>query len=51
MPKALEGGEHERGNLPPLVRGVGGPPPRKFLNFEHFYVRFNGVFNAFGNRF
>ena len=40
MPKAREGGEHERGMNPPLVMGFGGPPPRKFLNFERFYVRF-----------
>ena len=40
MPKAREGGEHEKGINPPLVRGVLGPPPRKILNFEHLYVRF-----------
>ena len=34
------GGEHKRGVIPPLVRGVRGSPPRKFLNFERFYVRF-----------
>ena len=39
-----ERGESTRGGIiPPLVRGVWGPPPRKFLNFERFYVRFNGV--------
>ena len=32
--------------------GVGGPPPRFFLNFEHFYVCFNTYFfYAFGARF
>ena len=39
--KAREG-ESTRGGIPPLlIRGGGwGPPPRKFLNFERFYVRF-----------
>ena len=37
---ARERGEHERGLFPLLVRGVGGSPPRKFLNFGRFYVRF-----------
>ena len=23
-----------------VIRGGRGPPPRKFLNFERFYVRF-----------
>ena len=53
MPKAQEGGGggvggvggglggHERRIIPPLVRGGGlGASPRKFLNFERFYVRF-----------
>ena len=26
MPKARKGGEHERGIIPPLVRGLGGLP-------------------------
>ena len=30
---------------------VGGPPPRKFLNFERFYVRFKGVFMRLGPDF
>ena len=32
--EAIEGGGggHERGNSPPLVRGVWGPPPRTFLS-------------------
>ena len=36
------GGEHERGggSFPLSLGGFGGPPPRNFLNFEHFYVRF-----------
>ena len=29
-----------------LFWGVWGPPLRFFLNFEHFYVRFNGVLLA-----
>ena len=33
-------GEHERGIIPPLVRGVWGSPPRFVFNFERFYVRF-----------
>ena len=41
MPKAREVGEYERGIIPPLVRGGAlGPPPRKLLNFERFFVRF-----------
>ena len=40
MPKAREGGEHERGIIPLSLGGLGGPPPRKVLNFERFYVRF-----------
>ena len=34
------GGEHERGIISPLVRGFGGPSPRKFLNFERLFMRF-----------
>ena len=36
-------GESTRGGLFPLWLGgfgFGGPPPRNFLNFERFYVRF-----------
>ena len=51
MPKAREEGEHERGVVPPHVRGVLGPPPRKILKFERFYVRFLWGFHAFGTRF
>ena len=41
MPKARDGGEHERGDYSPSRKGgLGGPPPIKFLNFERFYVRF-----------
>ena len=41
MLKAREEGEHERGIIPPLVRGAwGGPPPRKLVNFWRFCVRF-----------
>ena len=32
-----EGGRAREGDYPPLVWG---PPPRKVLNFERFYVRF-----------
>ena len=40
MPKAGEG-ESMRGGLFPLsLEGFGGPPQRKFLSFERFYVRF-----------
>ena len=38
--EGTRGGEHKRGTIPPFARGVWGPPPRKFLNFERFYVRF-----------
>ena len=38
--EGTRGGEHKRGIIPPLFRGVWGPPPRIFLNFERFYVRF-----------
>ena len=33
-PKARAGGEHERGNLPPLVRGVRGISPENFFKFK-----------------
>ena len=39
MPKARVEEEHERGNAPPLVRGVSGTSPEKNLNSEHFYER------------
>ena len=42
--EAIKCRRHERGEstrgVSPLVRGAWGPPPRKFLNFERFYVRF-----------
>ena len=33
-----EMGESTRGGLFPFSLGGRGPPPRKFLNFERFYV-------------
>ena len=40
-----ERGKSMRGGLSPLVRGVWGASPEIFfLNFERFYVRFNGIF-------
>ena len=50
MLKAREGGEHERGIPPPLVRGFGGPPPRKCLNYRRLYVRFNAFWKLFGTQ-
>ena len=50
MPKAREGGARG-GIIPSLVRGVWGPPPRKFLNFERFYVRFQLGFKRLGPNF
>ena len=51
------GGEHERGNSPPLVRGGGGlgPPPRKFLSasmcvFNVFFMRLGPHFIRFGHK-
>ena len=41
--ETIECEKHERGIFPLHVRGVWGPPPRKLLNFERFYVRLNGV--------
>ena len=41
MPNAREGGEYERSDHS-HVMGFWGPPPRKLVNFERFYVRFNG---------
>ena len=52
MPKAREG-ESMRGGLFPLSLGGFGGPPREilFLNFERFYVRFNGGFLRLGPDF
>ena len=50
VPKAREGGEHERRYYSPLVSGVWGVSPRKYLNFGCFYVRFKWDFYAFGTR-
>ena len=49
--EGTRGGECERGMIPPLVRGVWGASPEKFLNFERFYVRFNGFFMRLGPDF
>ena len=38
--EGTRGGEHEMGIIPLSLGGVWGPPPRKVLNFERFYVRF-----------
>ena len=48
-PSSAEGmtGESTRG----LGGGGWGPPPGKNLNFERFYVRFNGVFMRLGPDF
>ena len=46
-----ESGESTRGDHSPSLQGVWGPPPRKFLNFERFYVRFNGFFMRLGPDF
>ena len=52
MPKAREGREHERGELFSLsLRGFGVSPPRFFLNFERFDVRFNVFFMRLGTDF
>ena len=40
--EAIECRRHERGGLFPLWLGGMGASPRKNLNFERFYVRFNG---------
>ena len=40
MPKAREGGEHDRGLFPLSLGGFVGPPQWQFLNFERFYVRY-----------
>ena len=42
--EGMRGGRaREGGSFPISLGGFGGPPPRIFLNFERFYVRFNGV--------
>ena len=51
MPKAQEGGEDERGIIPPLVREVWGPPPRNFLNLSASMCIFNGFFMRLGPDF
>ena len=52
MPKAREGGEHERGVIPPLVRGVWRTSPEIFfLILSAFMCVLMGVFYAFGTRF
>ena len=43
MLKAREGKSTRGGNCPSPKGGLGGSPPRKFLNFERLSVRFNGV--------
>ena len=40
-----------RGGLSPLCGGFWGTSPKIFLNFERFYVRFNGVFMRLGPDF
>ena len=42
VPKAQEGESMRGGIIPPLVRGVWGPPPRKFLNLSASMCVFNG---------
>ena len=49
--EGTRGGEHKRGIIPPLVRGVWGPPPRKFSNFERIYLRFKWGFMRLGPDF
>ena len=49
--EGTRGGEHERGIILPLVRGVRGPPLRNFLNFERLYVRFNVVLCVWDHNF
>ena len=44
MPKALEGGEHDRGIIPASCYGGLGALPQSFFYLEPFYVRFNGGF-------
>ena len=36
--EAVECRRHEMGESTRSLGGFGGPPPRKFLNFERFYV-------------
>ena len=41
VPKAREGGEHERGDYSPSRQGgLGGLPREFFFNLGRFYVRF-----------
>ena len=49
--ETIECEKHERGIFPLHVRGVWGPPPRKLLNFERFYVRFKWSFMRLGPDF
>ena len=54
MPKSREGGEHERGIIPPLVRGVQGGSPEKILGasmcvFNGFFMRLGPNFSRFGH--
>ena len=56
MPKGREGestrgGEHERGVIPSLVRGVWGSPPIFFFLILSASMCVFNVFYAFGNRF
>ena len=41
--EVIECRKHKRGILPLSSGGFQRSPPRKFLNFGRFYVRFNGV--------
>ena len=41
------GGGHERGNSPPLVRGVWGSPPRTFLSAFNVFYAFGTTFYSF----
>ena len=52
MPKAREGGEHKRGIIPPLVRGVWRTSP-DFFFFEFYALlcAFLMGFYAFGTGF
>ena len=51
MPKARDGGEHERGNIPPLVRGVWGASADNFFEFLALLCAFLTGLYAFGTRF
>ena len=48
MPKAREGGEHERGIPPSHKGGFGRFTLRKFLNYRRLYVRFTAFSKFFG---